>query len=138
MAESPNDIAARWANRLSGAGDKIRAGVQGVTQAPGARAAAQKARYVAGVQAKADKWAAKVGSVSLSDWQTAMTEKGIPSIAQGATAAQGKMTSFFTQLIPYINANVGAIRSMPSLTIEDSVNRAAAWIRTMSKFSYKK
>lgn len=138
MAQSPQEVAKRWSTNLAGASDKISAGVRAVATSPTARAAQQKAKYVAGVQAKADKWAARLNAVSLADWQNSMIQRGIPRIASGAAASEGKMASFLSQLLPYVEANVGAIRAMPSLTLEDSVNRAAAWIRTMSKFSYRK
>jgi hypothetical protein len=138
MPKNPNEVASRWARNLAGSTDKIKSGVQSVTQSPGAKAAQNKAKYLAGIQQNADKWARNVGSVSLADWQTAMNEKAISRIPQGAQAAENKMGAFFNQLLPYIDANVNTVRSMPNLTLEDSVNRAAAWIRAMSKFTYKK
>ena len=138
MAKNPSDVASRWSRGLAGSTDKIKSGVQAVSQAPGAKAAASKAKYLAGIQQNADKWARNVGSVSLGEWQSAMVDKAIARIPQGAQAAESKMTNFFNQLLPYIDSNVNTVRLMPNLTLEDSVNRAAAWIRTMSKFSYKK
>lgn len=78
---TPQAAAAKWAQALAGASDRIQAGVQSVTTSPGAAAARQKAVYVAQVQAKADKWAANVGKVSTADWQQAVIQKGIPRIA---------------------------------------------------------
>lgn len=138
MAKDPATISARWAQNLGGATQKIQDGVNAVTTAPGAKAAAAQAKYLAGVQAKADKWKTRVGAVSLAEWQAAMTQKGLPRIAQGAQASQGKFQNFMAQFLPYVESQAATVRQMPNLTLEDSVNRAAAMIRANAKFSYKK
>ena len=138
MARDASTIAKRWSQNLGASGEKIREGVQGVTTAPTAAAAAADAKYIAGVQRNVAKWKANLSRVSLADWQTAMIEKGLPRIATGASVAEPKVAAFMTQLLPYIESNVKTVNAMPSLTLEDSVNKAAAWIRTMSKFQYRK
>jgi len=66
-----------------------------------------------------------------------MVEKGIPRIPGGIDAAADKVRDFASQLLPYIDSGLGKIRSMPDMTIEDAVNRAATWIRYMSAFKKK-
>ena|SRR5438876_304845 len=100
---SSDDVAQHWSTRLGGSGDRIRQGVAAVRVAPGQLAAAQKAVWLQNLQASADQWAAKVGRVSLTDWQNAMTQKGIDRIGAGATAAQGKFATFMSKFLPFVD-----------------------------------
>lgn len=123
-----------WVRNISAATQDITTGVQSVTQAPGQAAAKQKSKWLARVTASADKWAARVGSVSLQDWQNSMINIGIPRIAQGAQAKQGKMNSFMQQFLPFLNQGVMQVSQMPSTTLEDNINRAVAMIRHNATF----
>lgn len=132
MAGSPDQIAQDWAARLAASGDKIARGVQSVTTAPGQAAARQKSAYVQNTQAAADKWASRTASVSLSDWQQATINKGVPRIAAGAQAAQGTMAQFMGQLLPHIDS---ARASLPARgNLEQNIARSAAFARKMAEF----
>lgn len=132
-ALTPDQIAQKWATNAAAATTSMQAGVQAVRQAPGQLAAAQQAAYLANVQASANKWAANVSKVSLTDWQTAMIQKGIPRVATGVQAAQPAFSQFMTKLVPYINSGLGALPARG--TIDQNINRAVAWMRYMSQFS---
>jgi len=138
MARDPSTIAKRWSQNLGASQEKIREGVQAVTQSPTARAAAADVKYLAGVQRGVSKWKSRLNAVTLSEWQTAMVEKGLPRVAQGAMAAEGKVSNFMTQFLPYVDTAAATVRAMPNLTLEDAVNRAAAMIRANAKFQYRK
>ncbi len=129
---TPEEAAAAWARNLSSAGDRITRGVQAVTTAPGQAAARQKAVYQANVAAATDKWASRVASVSLPEWQQAMLDKGAPRIAQGAQAAQPKMAAFMGQLLPHIAQQVSALPARGGL--DQNINRMTQFVRGMSKF----
>ena len=131
---TPEQAAAKWAGRLSGATTEITQGVMGVTRAPGASAAAAKAAWLARTQASADKWARNVGRVTLAEWQDKMTKVGIPRIASGATANQPKMAAFMAEFLPHADRGAAAVRAMPNATLEDGINRAVAMIRHNAKF----
>lgn len=124
--------AQKWAQNLAGATQRIQAGVQGVTVAPGAAAARQKGVWAQNVAASQDKWASRVASVTLGDWQQATVSKGIPRIASGATAAQPKMAAFMGQLLPYIQSGQTSIPARGGL--EQNIARLTAWVRYMSNF----
>lgn len=126
---TPDQGAAKWASRLSGATQDITTGVQGVTEAPGIAAARSKALWLQQVTASADKWARRVSAVSLTDWQTSMIQKGIPRIASGAQAAVPKMTAFLADFLPYVDQGVQALKSMPKGGVENGIARAGAMIR---------
>lgn len=130
--QSPQDIAAAWASRLGQSTDKISKGVAGVTVAPGMAAARQKEVWAANTVASKDKWATNVAGVSLQDWQTAMTGKGVQRIATGAQAAQGKFADFMGQLLPHIDRVKSSLPARGGL--DANINRMVAFSRGMAGF----
>lgn len=137
MITDPAAVANKWATRLSGATQAITDGVNAVTQAPGAKAAAQADVWLAKLQASRDKWVRNVSAVSLSQWQTAMTTKGVQRIAGGAQAAIPKMTQFMQQWLPYEQQGVAALASTPRGTIDQNIQRAITMMRYNSQFQRK-
>jgi hypothetical protein len=129
---TPDEAAANWAQKLAGAGDRITRGVQSVTTSPGQAAARQKAAYTQNVAAAADKWASRVASVSVGDWQQAVIEKGVPRIAAGAQAAQPKMAQFMGQILPHIDSVKGSLPARGNL--DQNIARMTAFTRGMAKF----
>lgn len=134
---TPDAAAAKWAANLGAATAGIRAQVMAVTEAPGAAAARQKTLWLQRVTASADKWARRVSSVTLQQWQDAMVNKGIDRIASGAQQAQPKMASFMQEFLPYVDSGVAQIKSMPKGGVEQGVARAAAMIRHNAAFVRK-
>ncbi len=134
MAFDATKAADRWAQNLGGSTEKIKEKINALTQSPTAKAAANRDKYLSGVQAGADKWAANLSAVSLSEWQNAFINKGLPRISSGAAAAKPKMVNFLTQLSSYQDANLPAINSRKVMTLEDAITKSADWIRVMSKF----
>lgn len=132
MAGTPDQIAQDWAAKLAASTDKIQRGVQSVTTAPGQAAARQKGAYVANVQSSADKWASRVSSVGLGEWQQAAISKGVPRIASGAQAAQPKMASFLTQFLPHVESGKASLPARGNL--EQNIARATAMIRHNAGF----
>lgn len=127
-----------WRDRLSASVERVRAQVEKLTVSPTERAAASVQRWIARLQDPdtQERWATNLRAVSLEDWKRAMIEKGVPRIAQGATASQAKVTDFAQKLINYLNTILPEIERMPKLTIEDSINRVTTYIRRMSQFKY--
>lgn len=129
-----DQAAAKWVQRLSAATQDVANGVQGVTTAPGLAAARNRQGYLAGVQASVDKWAARTSAVSLQEWQDKMVNVGVPRIATGAQANQGKMAAFMADVLPHIDAGVTKVKAMPNASLEDGIARSAAFIRHMATF----
>lgn len=129
---TPDQVAQLWQQRLAGSGDKIRAGVNAVSVAPGQLAARNVAGYVAGVNAAQQKWATRVASVRLETWQADMLNKGLNRIASGAQAAEPKMAAFMGQLLPFIASGRGRLPQRGGL--DANIARSAAWIRYMATF----
>jgi hypothetical protein len=133
---SPQDAAAKWARRLSGATEDIRAGVQRVNVAPTQLAAQSADKMLAKVTEAVQngKWQDGLQRVSLAQWQSAVLTKGLPRIAQGAQAGQSRMAQFMSEFLPYLDQGVSQVKNMPNMTVEDGIQRAAAMIRWNSQF----
>lgn len=136
MAKSPQQIAEKWGRRLSASQQDIIDGVNAVQENPAQKAIASKAKMKQNWLAAIDggKWETGLSKVSLSDWKNAMIQKGVNRISQGVTSGQPKMQAYMTEAMPVIEQLQKDINSMPSLTIEDSIARSAAWIRGMKNF----
>jgi hypothetical protein len=132
--KDPTATAALWASRLGAAAPEITAGVQRVTTAPGTAAAAKVDTWLAKIQASRDKWVRNVSSITLSEWQTAMINKGVPRVSSGAQAAQPKMVKFYTAFLPYVEQGAATVRNMPNATLQDGIARAVAQINYNAAF----
>lgn len=131
---TPEQATAKWVQRLSGSSQQITDGVRGVQVAPGQRAAASADLWLQRVTQSRDKWARRVGSVSLGEWQDAMINVGIPRIASGAQAKQGKVQDFMSQFLPYVDQGVAKVKAMPKGDINASIARAVAMIQHNANF----
>lgn len=130
---TPDQIAASWAQALGAATTKITAGVNAVQVSPGAAAARNKQAYIANVTANVDKWASRSAAVTVEQWRTATTTKGIPRIASGAQAAQSKFSAFMQQLLPYVARQVASLP--PRGNLDANIARSAAFARGMAQFN---
>ena len=130
------DFAAKWANRVSGAGADYSKGIQNVTDAPGAKAAAQKNVYVQNVTNSADKWAANVGAVSLADWKKQTLDFGVSKYTAGAAKGKKKMQDFGAALIPFLQSAQGSLPARGNQAANQQRYQAmqAAW----GTFKYSK
>lgn len=130
------DFADKWARRLSGATEDIRKGVEAVTEAPGSKAAAKKAKWAAKMTDAAthDKWAKNISAVTLEEWKRRTLEVGVGRVSSGVSASVGKMAKFGEQLLAYQESNLPKIKAMPDITLGDSKARMDAWFDIMSKF----
>src|SRR5712664_2059135 len=136
MAKNAQQVAQKWARNLGASTEDIKAGVQGVTVNPAALAVAKQAAMLQKLTAavQSGKWAKGLGRVTLQSWQAAMMDKGISRVASGAQASEGKFAAFMTQLLPVAERVKAQVKTMPKLTVEDSIARSAAAIRAFSDF----
>jgi len=122
--------------RLKGAVEDIRRGVERVSESPTAKAARKQDKMIAELTraVQSGKWARSLNAVSLEEWKRKTVEKGVPRIASGIDEAAARVTAFAEKLLTFESTLMDTVAKMPDLTIEDSVNRATAWIRGMAKF----
>ena len=133
---TPDEFQEKHARRLKAATDDMRRGVEGVTEAPTAKAAAKADKMRTNIVASIDsgKWAAGLNRVTLEDWKKKMIEKGLNRVAGGIDGAADKVKAFATDLLPHIDRGVDSIKKMPDTTLEDNISRMTTFIRHMSKF----
>lgn len=128
----PAQYAEKWATRTGAASADYARGVRAVTQAPGAKAAAKKADYIARVNENANKWAQKVGAVSLSDWQEMAATKGATNLATGVQAARPKMQAAATKLLSTVETVRQQVKAMPGGTLEQRLARSREFALRMN------
>lgn len=136
---TPKESAALWAERLGGATARITLGVERVTEAPGAKAAAAQDKMLLKITEaiNSGRWAAEVARVTLPEWKKAMLEKGVPRIRSGATAAIPEMEAFCTALFSKIEEEQGKLVGMASVTLGDNVARMVQFVTNMADFTWK-
>lgn len=132
---TPAQAASKWKDRLSAATTEIEQGVARVQEAPGMAAAKQINKYLAGVQASAQKWRTNVSRVSLGEWQDAMKNVGIPRIATGAAAKVGKVEQFQAEFQPHLEKVMAEVHAMPSDNLAQRIQRATRMMEGNAKFT---
>jgi hypothetical protein len=138
--KSPAAVAAKWQNRTKSAVNEMKAGVDAVTVAPGQQAAAAADVWQQKLQQPEtlEKFRRRVAGVSLQQWKDAMGTKGVQRVAAGVDAAAPTMQQFMADFLPHAESVAAQVRTMPHLTVEDGINRAAAQIRGNAAFKFNR
>lgn len=134
VRSDPQTATSKWVSNLSNATPAMTAGANRVTTSPGTSAAAAADKWLAKVTQAKDKFKARVGSVTLQQWQTAYTTYGVQRVASGAQAKQGKMLAFQQDWQAYLQANMAKIDRMPTVTLQDGIAKAVAQIQLNAAF----
>lgn len=130
---TPQQIADKWATNLSNSTASITAGVNGVTVAPGQKAAAAADFWLSQTIASKQRFITNVGAVTLPDWKDKMITVGIPRIATGASANKPKMVAFMTRFLPYVKAGVDSLP--PRGDLATNIQRAVAMMQHNAAFA---
>jgi hypothetical protein len=133
---TPQEAAQKWAQRTTAAVPEYTTGIGRVTESPTEKAAAAADKMLAKIMEsiQSGRWAAGLRKVSLTDWKDAATTKGAPRIAAGVQGAISKQANYYTELWPFLTTLQAEIAAMPNLTLEDSIARAAHYMRQMNAF----
>lgn len=137
---TPAEISAKWEKRAIAAVPDAIDGVNRVTDSPMDKAAAAQDKMLAGVTAavQSGKWANSLKAVPLDQWKKVTAEKMTQRMAGGITAAAPKRKKFDEYLVQTLNDILPTINAMPTMTLEDSINKMTAQVRAMAKRPYKK
>jgi hypothetical protein len=129
-------VADRWASRMAGSSEKIKAGIASVTVSPTAKAADAGQRWVDGVMRafQSGKYANNLRAVTLDQWKSAATNKGIPRIAMGVNEAKPKFQNFMQKFLPHVAAGVQSLESMPRGDLNQNIERMVAMVRHNANF----
>ena len=128
------EYAEKWARRLKAAAPDIQRGIDRVTEAPGMAAARAEGLMKQKINEALDNgtWKSQVAGVSLQDWQAKAKAKGGARLAGGVDAAQATQVPMAERLLAAVESSANEARRLPKGTIEDSVNRAATFTRSMA------
>lgn len=133
---TPEEGATKLIDRARAAAPHIADQVRKVTVAPTEQAAAKidkmEANFLDAV--RSGKVERGLRRVSLSDWQTAMVEKGVPRIVPGLEASRSKIVEFNRQFYPFLERVQAEIAAMPDTTLEDSIQRMVTNVRKIAEF----
>lgn len=136
---TPEEFAEKHNRRLKAALPDMEAGIKKVSEAPTVKAAQKqekmKQRLVQAIDSGV--WANRLKAVTLEEWKEKAVSKGVARVSAGIDAAKDKVRDFASQLLPAVDAARAKIANMPDITIEDSINRMATYIREMAKFRKK-
>lgn len=126
----------KHARRLKGATSDIRRGIERVTTSPTALAAKKidkmKQHWLEALDS--GKIKRNLEGVTLEEWKAKALNVGVDRISAGIDASAGKVVAFAEKLLPAIDAAQAKVKTMPDLTLEDSVQRMTTFIREMAKF----
>ena len=137
---TPDKISDKWNKNLKAAVPFIQAGIDGVTESPMEKAAANldkaQANYAAAVAS--GRMANALRAVNTSDWKNKTKQKVGERLAGGVEAAMPKRKQFDSYLASTLNQVLPSIAAAASATIEDSMNRVRMLIMHMHENPYKK
>lgn len=137
---TPQELTAKWQQRTTAAIPDAQKGVQNVTKSPMEAAANNKDKWAQNVAKAAanGRFEAGLRKVSLEEWKTNTIKKMGERIAGGVQSAQAKHQRFAEYLIPTVAAGQAKVAAMPSMTLQDSIQRAAAMMTHMAQNPYRK
>lgn len=131
---TPEQATTKWTSRLQGATQEMTQGVARVQTAPGVQAAAKFDKWMAGIQANAQKWRRNVAAVPLQQWQTSMTQIGIPRVGEGAAKKAGKYQAFAADFYPFLQQAMAKVNAMPDATFEARLQKANAMATALHQY----
>lgn len=134
--KDPKKIAAKQVRRAQEASTDYVEGVQGVTEAPGAKAVRKQDKLKQNFNASVDsgKWADATKAVSRDDWVQATVSKGGARYAAGVEEAKGKIEAFQEDLQSFLASTQSEIDNMPDATPEQRKAKMVANFDRMRKF----
>lgn len=136
---TPEEFQEKHARNLKGAVADMERGVKAVSVSPTLKAAEalpkMRANWLKAIDS--GKMERRLKSVGLEEWKSKMINKGIPRISAGIDEAKDKVIEFAGELLPYIDTIKTKIDKMPSVTLDDNINRMTTFIRDMAKFERK-
>jgi len=131
---TPAEFQDKHARRLKASVEDVRKGIDKVTENPCEKAAAAQDKMLTNLTASVNsgKWAAGLKRVDLATWKTKARDIGVNRIAAGIDGAKAKVVSFAEVLLPHIDRGQDKIKSMPSITLDDNINRMTSFCRHMA------
>jgi hypothetical protein len=122
-------VADRWAQSAGQAQTRFTEGVQSTTKDPTSLAIGQQAKLVQNFNSAVQngRWQRGLQKVGKQGWQAATIAKA-QNYSVGVNAAKSKYAEAIAPVLAVEAQLQSQIASMPSATIQDSINRATAWM----------
>lgn len=133
MAKTAQQVVDKWVRNLGNSTQDYIDGINGVTEAPGAKAAAAADKWLAGIQRahQTQRFQQSVAAVDLVSWKQAAIQKGAARLASGAEAARSKMMVTTAALLVNVEQVKAIVDAMPDVTFEQRQQRALRWMTEM-------
>jgi hypothetical protein len=121
-------VAQRWANSAGAAQTRYTEGVQSTNLDPTALAVAQQTKLLQNFQQAIQngRWSRSLQRVGKAGWQAATVAKAA-NYSTGINASQQKYAEAIAPVLQVEAQLQSQIASMPKATLQDSINRMAAW-----------
>jgi len=136
---SPDQISDKWNRHMKTAIPDIQAGIDGVTEDPGAKAVEKQEKMLANLTEAVNNgtWAKRRLGVSMNDWKSITKDKVAQRLGTGVDKALPKRKKFDSWLAARLNTVLPEINKMPDMTLEDSFQRVRRMMEHMSAEKYK-
>ena len=139
MTMTPAENTESWKSKTKNATEKYKRGIQATAVHPGEEAAKNidKMRQNFNNAIDSGKTEKALRGYSKADWQKMAVEKGAGRIAAGVEGASDKMQTFFSWLEGAMNPIMAQVHQMPSLTLDNNIERMTTMVRGMAAKKYK-
>lgn len=133
---TPQEVAAKWAQRASAASADYQRGVETTDKDPTSLATANGAAYIAGVQEAytSGRWARRLQAVGKAGWQQAVLSKGVQNYASGVGASVDKYATAIGPVLNAVKQGQSIVASMPRATAQQRDARMLAFVNHMRQF----
>jgi hypothetical protein len=121
-------VAQRWVNSAGAAQTRYTEGVQSTNVDPTALAVAQQQKLLTNFQQAVTngRWSRALQRVGKAGWQQSTVAKAA-NYGTGISASQQKYAEAIAPVLAVEAQLQSQIQSMPKATLQDSINRMAAW-----------
>lgn len=129
-------ILAKWKANSGRAGEAYKKGVDAVTTAPTAKAAAAADKYLTRIMeaVQSGRYAASLNAVSLQEWKDASREKGAKNYVTGVNAISPRAMKAMADQQQYAERVKQEIASMPNNSEADAEARMLRAVKLMREF----
>lgn len=130
MAKTLDQVVSKWAANAGGAQPAYVEGIQGTTVDPTARAIANEAGYLSGVQQSVALWRTNLARAGKAKWVDKSVSKA-GNYGTGIAAARDDYQTAMNTWLPIIQQTGAAAKNMPGSTIDQRIARSAYVARTL-------
>ena len=132
-----SEITDKWVTNMKNSVSNIQKGIDRMTVNPMALAAAQVDKYIQNITAAKERWVKSLLDGSLAEWKSKTKSMVAQRLSGGVENARSKHQKFAAWLVERQNQILPEIEKMPSMTLEDNLQRMTQFVRLMAEKKYK-